>query len=74
MRTILVAVSCTALLLGPIAKPTSAAADPHEIIDVWMVPHAHCEVGWLMSVDGYFNPNHYDGIENTDCQAARDGD
>ena len=70
MRTILAAVPCTALLvlLGLLAKPTSGsgAADPQEIIDVWMVPHAHCDVGWLMSVDGYFNPNHYDGSENTD--------
>ena len=66
-------------LLGVLSfAPASAPAVPaapaaqngddgtSEVLDVWMVPHAHCDVGWLMSVDGYFNPSHYDGSENQD--------
>ena len=50
------------------AAAVSAALAPavDEVLDVWMVPHAHCDVGWLMSVDGYFNKRHWDGSENED--------
>ena len=24
-------------------------------LEVWLVPHSHCDVGWLETVDGYYN-------------------
>ena len=69
-------------LLGVLSfAPASAPAVPaapaahdgaSEVLDVWMVPHAHCDVGWLMSVDGYFNPSHYDGSENRTCNPSKE--
>eukprot|EP01051_Picozoa_sp_SAG22_P006678 SAG22_NODE_444_length_10453_cov_8.586343_9_plen_261_part_00 len=47
-------------------KARAEPADPAALLDVWMLPHAHCDVGWLMSVEGYFNPRHYDGTENVE--------
>ena len=51
---------------APASAPAAQSGGTSEVLDVWMVPHAHCDVGWLMSVDGYFNPSHYDGSENQD--------
>ena len=48
------------------ARAAAAVSEDAPMLDVWMLPHAHCDVGWLMSVDGYFNPRHYDGTENVD--------
>jgi hypothetical protein len=45
----------------------ATAVDAHTaplLLDVWMVPHAHCDVGWLVSVDGYFNERQWNGGEN----------
>jgi hypothetical protein len=45
------AASAALVLVAFLCPATVASAG----LDVWMVPHAHCDVGWLMSVDGYFN-------------------
>ena len=49
----------------------ATAVDAHDapppappLLDVWMVPHAHCDVGWLVSVDGYYNERQWNGGEN----------
>jgi hypothetical protein len=44
--------------------PNNLQKTDDDILDVWMVPHAHCDVGWLMSVDGYFNERQWNGEEN----------
>ena len=56
--------SARASARGPVPA-AGAAADRGAKMDVWMVPHAHCDVGWLMSVDGYFNQRRWDGSENS---------
>ena len=48
-----------------IAANGAAPPAPQALLDVFMVPHAHCDVGWLMSVDGYFNQRRWDGSENS---------
>ena len=56
----------TGRLVGAVILLSAAATVGTErSLDVWMVPHAHCDVGWLMSVDGYFNPSRWDGSENS---------
>ena len=59
MRTI----AASSLLLALALAAATAASTPP--LDIWIVPHAHCDVGWLMSVDGYFNPRRWDGSENS---------
>ena len=51
------------LASAPPAGGEAAGATP-PLLDVWMVPHAHCDVGWLQSVDGYFNEHQWNGEEN----------
>ena len=53
-------------MLGAVILLSAAATVGTErSLDVWMVPHAHCDVGWLMSVDGYFHARRWDGSENS---------
>ena len=53
----------TARLL--VLAAVASAPTPPQPLDVWMVPHAHCDVGWLMSLEGYFNQRRWDGSENS---------
>ena len=57
----------TGRLVGAVILLSAAATvgTTERSLDVWMVPHAHCDVGWLMSVDGYFNARRWDGSENS---------
>ena len=50
LRNMLVLV---ALCRGAAEQPMSLSHQTH--LDVWLVPHSHCDVGWLKTVDGYFN-------------------
>ena len=39
-----------------LSAAAAAVGTPERQLDIWMVPHAHCDVGWLMSLDGEFPP------------------
>ena len=42
----------TLLVLSAMLAAAAGELADAELLDVWMLPHAHCDVGWLMSVDG----------------------
>ena len=51
--------STIALLLGASvvvlhSTVLSSASQVSSNLDVWVLPHAHCDVGWLWDVDGYY--------------------
>lgn len=31
------------------------ATDDRSMLDVWLIPHSHCDTGWIETVDGYYN-------------------
>ena len=43
------------LLVLLAASPAEKSADTTRDLDVWLIPHSHCDTGWIETVDGYYN-------------------
>ena len=43
------------LLVLLAASPAENSADTTRDLDVWLIPHSHCDTGWIETVDGYYN-------------------
>jgi len=37
---------------------------PNDVLEMWVIPHSHCDVGWLKTVQAYFD-DEVDSILNT---------
>jgi hypothetical protein len=37
------------------ALAADAGSAPNVVLDFWLVPHAHCDVGWIDTPDAYYN-------------------
>ena len=47
-----VAAALSVLALGSDAATAPPLPESAELIEVHLLPHAHCDTGWLLTVDG----------------------
>ena len=51
---LIVAAAC-AIPIPPLDQPPPASANPTDSITVHLIPHSHCDPGWLLTADQYFS-------------------
>jgi hypothetical protein len=54
ISALIVAAAC-AIPIPPFDQPPPATANPSDSITVHLIPHSHCDPGWLLTADQYFS-------------------